>query len=54
MRNRLLRSVVAAALAALVALGVASGVSGAKGDTLAVTEWPTVAVDAGAAGGTGS
>lgn len=54
MRNRLLRSAVAAAFAALVALGVVSGVSGAKGETQAVTEWPSIAVNAGAAGGSGS
>ncbi|MFE9448976.1 hypothetical protein [Streptomyces sp. NPDC006739] len=54
MRNRLLRSAVAAAFSALVALGVLSGVSGAKSHDLAVTEWPSVAVKSGATGGAGS
>lgn len=51
MRNRLLRSVLGAVLAALVAMGVSTSLSGVKGDTTqAVTEWPAVAVNSAAAG----
>lgn len=41
MRNRLLRSVFVAGLSAVAALGVLSGVSGAKSGVQAVTEWPS-------------
>lgn len=42
MRNRLFRSVLVAGFSAAAALGVLSGVSGAKGGAQAVTEWPSV------------
>ncbi|MGW2640827.1 hypothetical protein [Streptomyces sp. NPDC001348] len=69
MRNRLFRSVLVAGLSAVAALGVLSGVSGAKSgvqaitewpsagktQVQAITEWPSVAVNTGAAaGGAGS
>jgi hypothetical protein len=44
MRNRMLRSALVAAFSAVVALGVLSGLSGAKGDVRADTAWPAVAV----------
>ncbi|MEV7392168.1 MULTISPECIES: hypothetical protein [unclassified Streptomyces] len=51
MRNRLLRSVLGAVLAALVTVGVSISLSGVKSDTTqAVTEWPAVAVNSAAAG----
>ena len=45
MRNRMLRSALVAAFSAVVALGVLSGLSGAKKvDVRADTAWPAVAV----------
>ncbi|MGW3493878.1 hypothetical protein [Streptomyces sp. NPDC001020] len=42
MRKKMLRSVLVAAFSAVVAVGVWSGFSGAKGDTQANTSWPIV------------
>ncbi|BCM67828.1 hypothetical protein CFC35_21385 [Streptomyces sp. FBKL.4005] len=44
MGQRALRSILVATFSAVVALGVLSGHSGAKGDVRADTRWPAVAV----------
>ncbi len=45
MRNKMLRSVLVAAFSAVVAFGALGGLSGAKGDVLADSHWPSVAAD---------
>ena len=45
MRKRMLRSVLVAAFSAVVAFGTLSGLSGAKSDTRADTQWSVVKAD---------
>lgn len=44
MSKRALRSILVATFSAVVALGVLSGLTGAKGDDRADSRWPAVAV----------
>jgi len=53
MRNKMLRSVLVAAFSTVVALGALGGLSNAKGDARANTQWPSVAVSTEAGGSAG-
>jgi hypothetical protein len=52
MRNKVLRSVLVAALSVMATAGVWSGYSEAKGDVRANTTWPSVVADAVTTGDT--